>query len=459
VDLAARLAGIVGAAHVLTDPDLVASYQTDWTRRWRGHARLVVRPADTGQVAACVAACAEAGAPIVPQGGNTGLVGGGVPLHGEVLLSLTRCDRLEPVDTLTGQVTAGAGATLTQVRAHVRAAGYDLGVDIAARDSATVGGVLATNAGGARVLRYGTTRRQVLGVEAVLADGTVVGRLDGLVKDNVGYDLAQLLVGSEGTLAVLTRARLSLFPLLPVRAVALVAVDGTAAAQTVFGGLVEQLDTLRAAEFFHADGLDLVCHTTGMRPPFDQPCPTYLLVECAARAGHGTDLSDALAAALATADGVRDAVVSTDGAGREALWAYRERHTESINAAGVPVKLDVAVPPRALAQAERDIRAAVAAVAPAATVILFGHLAEGNLHVNVLGATDQADPVADAVLRAVAAHQGSISAEHGVGRAKVGWVHLSRSPAEIAAMRAVKRALDPAGLFNPGVLLPPEPHR
>ncbi|HEY9472658.1 MAG TPA: FAD-binding oxidoreductase, partial [Mycobacteriales bacterium] len=336
MDLAARLTTIVGPAHVLTDPDLTASYETDWTRRWRGHARLVVRPADTGQVAACVAACARAGVPIVPQGGNTGLVGGGVPLHGEVLLSLTRCDRLEPVDTLTGQVTAGAGATLTAVRAHVRAAGYDLGVDIAARDSATVGGVLATNAGGERVLRYGTTRRQVLGVEAVLADGTVVSRLNGLVKDNVGYDLAQLLVGSEGTLGVLTRARLSLFPLLPTRSVALVAVGGTAAAQAVLGGLVERLDTLQAAEFFHADGLDLVCRTTGMRRPFDQPHPTYLLVECAARAGDGSELPGGLAEVLAEVDGVRDALVSTDRPGRQALWAYRERHTESINAAGVP---------------------------------------------------------------------------------------------------------------------------
>lgn len=456
MDLAARLAAIVGAAHVLTDPDLTASYQTDWTGRWRGRARLVVRPADTEQVAGCVAACARAGVPIVPQGGNTGLVGGGVPLDGEVVLSLTRCDRLEPVDALAGQVTAGAGTTLTAVRNHVRAAGYDLGVDIAARDSATVGGVLATNAGGERVLRYGTTRRQVLGVEAVLADGTVVSRLDGLVKDNVGYDLAQLLIGSEGTLGVLTRARLALFPLLPVRAVALVAVDGTDAAQTVLAGLRERLDSLRAAEFFHADGLDLVCATTGMRQPFDRPHPTYLLVECAARAGDGSELAGGLAEVLAEGDEVRDALVSTDRPGRQALWAYRERHTESINATGVPVKLDVAVPPTALARAERDIREAIAAVAPEATPILFGHLAEANLHVNVLGATELAEPVADAVLRAVAAHQGSISAEHGIGRAKVSWVHLSRSAAEIAAMRAVKRALDPRGLFNPGVLLPPE---
>jgi FAD/FMN-containing dehydrogenase len=455
VDLPARLRRIVGPAHVLTDPALTASYETDWTGRWRGRADLVVRPADTAQVADCVAACADAGVPVVPQGGNTGLVGGGVPVDGGVVVSLTRLSRLDPVDPVAGQVTVGAGATVAAVAAHARAAGYDLGVDLASRDSATVGGVVATNAGGERVLRHGTARAQVVGLEAVLADGRVVGRLTGLVKDNVGYDLAHLLVGSEGTLGVVTRARLRLVPHRPVRAVALAAVADTAAAQELLAALRDRLDTLEAAELFHADGLDLVCGAAGLPRPFPEPHPTYVLVECAT--GHGAQPpAEALAAALAAGPGVRDAVLAADARGRAGLWAYRERHTEAVNTLGVPLKLDVAVPPAALPEAEHAVRDAVATHAPRARLVLFGHLAEANLHVNVVGADDAADEVSDAVLRVVAAHGGSISAEHGVGRAKVRWVHLSRPAGEVAAMRAVKRALDPLGVLNPGVLLPPE---
>lgn len=457
MDLAARLSRIVGTAHVLTDPALTASYETDWTGRWRGRARLVVRPADTEQVAACVAACAEAGVALVPQGGNTGLVGGGVPMGGEVVLSLTRLSHLDPVDPLAGQLTVGAGATLSAVQSHARAAGYDLGIDLASRDSATIGGVVATNAGGERVLRHGPTRGQVLGLETVLSDGRVVRRLTGLVKDNVGYDLGQLLVGSEGTLGVITRARLRLVPHRPVRAVALAAVADTAAAQALLAALRERLDTLEAAELFHATGLDMVCATGGLPRPFPEPHPTYLLVECAAGPGARAEaLAEALAAAVAAGPGVRDAAVVGDVRGCAGLWAYRERHTEAINALGVPVKLDVAVPPGVLPEAERAVRAAVAEHAPDARLILFGHLAEANLHVNILDAGPRAEEVSDAVLRAVAAHKGSISAEHGIGRAKAGWVHLSRSAEEIAVMRALKRALDPRGLLNPGVLLPAE---
>src|SRR5689334_7414605 len=194
------LRAIVGAGHVLTDPDLRAPYETDWTRRFTGTARCVVRPADTEQVAAVLRACTAAGAPVVVQGGNTGLVGGGVPAGGEVLLSLARLRDVEPVDPIESQVTVGAGVTLEKLQEHARAAGLDFGVDLAARSQATVGGLVATNAGGIRVLRYGSMRQQVTGLEAVFADGTVVSRLTGLAKDNTGYDLPQLVTGSEGTL-------------------------------------------------------------------------------------------------------------------------------------------------------------------------------------------------------------------------------------------------------------------
>jgi FAD/FMN-containing dehydrogenase len=444
------LADAIGATHVLTDRSVVASYETDWTGRFSGVARCVARPADTGQTAAVVRACAAAGVPLCIQGGNTGLVGASVPVDGSVLLSTARLTTVDPVDVLSAQVTVGAGVTLAALQRAVRELGLDVGVDFAARESCTVGGMVATNAGGERVLRYGTMRAQLLGIEAVLADGTVVSRLTGLPKDNTGYDVVSLLAGSEGTLGVITRLRLRLVPMLPGRAVALVAVADTAAAVQLVRGLRDALPSLEAAELFYADGLALVREKAGLPAPFADEHPAYVLVECAQR--H--DPTDELLEVLAAAPEVRDATVAGDVRGRHALWAYRESHTEAINAAGVPVKLDVAVPLPALADAVAALPAAIAVAAPAARLILFGHVNEGNLHVNVLDAVERAEAVSDAVLRLVASYGGSISAEHGVGRAKRPWLALSRSTEEIAMMRAIKNALDPNGLLNPGVLLP-----
>jgi FAD/FMN-containing dehydrogenase len=450
VSLEQALADVVGTDHVLTDPGLRSSYESDWTGRFRGQARAVVRPASTAEVAHVVRICADQGVPLCVQGGNTGLVGASVPSDGAVLLTTSRLRDIGDVDTLSAQVTVGAGVPLVAVQQHVRASGLDVGVDFAARESCTVGGMVATNAGGERVLRYGTMRAQLLGIEAVLADGAVVSRLAGLPKDNTGYDVVSLLAGSEGTLGVITRVRLRLVPLFTGRAVALVAVDDTAAAVELVRTLRDRLPTLEAAELFYADGLALVRAQTGLAAPFADEHPAFVLAECA---GH-TDPTDDLLAALETSDGVRDATVATDARGRHALWAYRESHTEAINAAGVPVKLDVAVPLPALADAVDALPAAVAGASPSARTILFGHVNEGNLHVNVLDAVDDAETVSDAVLKVVASFGGSISAEHGVGRAKRDWLHLSRSAEEIAMMRSIKNALDPRGLLNPGVLLP-----
>ena len=444
-----RLTAIVGAEHLLTDPSVAASYETDWTGRFHGRARCVVRPADTAGVAEVVRACADERVAVCVQGGNTGLVGGSVPVDGAVLVSVARLTAVEPVDVVSAQVTVGAGVTLATLQQQVRPLGLDYGVDFAARESCTVGGMAATNAGGERVLRYGTTRAQVLGLEAVLADGTVISRLAGLPKDNTGYDVVSLLVGSEGTLGIITKLRLRLVPLFTGRAVALVAVEDTAAAVALVRTLRSALPSLEAAELFFADGLDLVREKTGLPAPFAQAHPAYVLVECAQR----TDPTDDLLAALGDAGEVRDATIASDVRGRHALWAYRESHTESINAAGVPVKLDVAVPLPALADCVAALPKTIAAVCPAARPILFGHVNEGNLHVNVLDALDRAEQVEDAVLRLVSSYGGSISAEHGVGRAKRPWLELSRSAAEIDMMRSIKGALDPAGLLNPGVLL------
>jgi FAD/FMN-containing dehydrogenase len=450
VTLLEALRAVVGDEHVLVDDDVKRSFETDWTGRFSGRATAVVRPGSTDEVAAVVRACTDAGTAIVVQGGNTGLVGGGIPAGGEVLLSLTRLADLEDVDVPAAQVTVGAGVTLSSVQQHVRRVGLDVGVDLAARDSATVGGLVATNAGGIRVLRYGSMRAQVVGAEAVLADGSVISRLGGLAKDNTGYDLVSLLCGSEGTLGVLTRLRLRLVPQLRARAVALLALPDVEAAIRLLPTLRGALPDLVGAEMFLPAGLALVRAYGGLPAPFPEDHPVYVVLECAST----SDPTDALVTAVAGLDGLLDATVATDAAGQRGLWAYREQHTEAISAAGVPVKLDVSVPLRSLPELVRRLPDVVEAAAPAARLVVFGHVNEGNLHVNVLDAQDRGEQVSDAVLQLVAELAGSISSEHGVGRAKVAWLGLSRSQAEITAMRAVKDALDPKGLLNPGVLLP-----
>jgi FAD/FMN-containing dehydrogenase len=447
--LAEQLAAVVGEGRVLLDPELKAPYERDWTGRFSGRARLVVSPGTTEEVAAVLRACAADGVPVVPQGGRTGMVGGGVPRDDAVVLSLVRLDVLEPVDPSSAQVTAGAGATLGAVQRHAIAAGLELPLDHGARDSATIGGAVATNAGGTRTLRHGTTRANVTGLEAVLADGTVLRRLGGLPRDNAGYDLPGLIVGSEGTLAVVTRVRLRLVAPPGRRTTVLCGVESTAAAVGLLAALRGSLGSLESCELFYRDGLELVRRHTGTARPLPGNHPVYVLVECAAGYDPLQELAEAIAAA-----GIVETAVATTAGERDTLWAYRERHTEAIQAEGIPHKLDVSLPIAALPAFERDVRARVAGAAPGARVILFGHLGDGNLHVNVLDAEPGDERVDDAVLQLVAELGGSIGAEHGIGFAKRQWLHLTRSAGEIDAMRAVKRALDPAGILNPGVLLP-----
>ena len=445
------LRAVVGVGHVLVDPGMTASYESDWTGRYRGQAGCVVRPADTAQVAAVLRACSDMGAQVVVQGGNTGLVGGAVPAGGEGLLSLKRLTSLNEIDRTAGQVSAGAGVTLAALQRHAQSADLDFGVDFAARDSATVGGLVATNAGGIRVLRYGSMRAQLLGAEAVLADGSVLSRMAGLVKDGTGYDLVSLLAGSEGTLGVITQARLRLVPRLRARCVALLAMADAEAAIALLPGLRVRLPQLSAAELLFAPGITLVRRHASLPAPFAQEHPAYLLLECS----DATDPTDAMVDAVGEADGLLDATVASDTAGQRALWAYREQHTESINAEGVPVKLDVSVPVGRLGELVQRLEPTIRSVAAHARSIVFGHAHEGNLHVNVLDTGPLAEQVTEAVLHLVAELAGSISSEHGVGRQKIAYLPLSRSATEIAAMRAIKDALDPKGVLNPGVLLPP----
>jgi FAD/FMN-containing dehydrogenase len=445
------LRGAVGPEHVLVDPGVTESYSRDWTGRWSGRPNAVVRPGDAEQVAAVVRACGAHGVPLVPQGGNTGLVGAGIPRDGEVVLSTCRLRDLKPVDIYARTVEVGAGATLGEVQKHVHAAGLDVGIDFGARDSATLGGIVATNAGGERVMRHGTTRAQVMGIEAVLADGSIISRMSGLPKDNVGYDLMQLLIGSEGTLGVVTRIVLRLVPHLRERAAALVGLMSVSDALTAINSLRAQLTGLEAADYFHDQGLRLVLDHQGLLSPFSTAYPVYLLAEVT-----GPGALDDLTGALAEVAEVKDATMAGSPSDRRRLWALREGHTEAINARGVPVKLDVAVPTVRLEEFETALPEAVHAMAPQAELVLFGHLVEGNVHVNILHVPDpKRDAVTDTVLRLVIGLGGSISAEHGVGRSKQRWITLARGQADVAAMQSIKHALDPKGILSPGRVLPP----
>jgi len=448
--LVAGLEDTVGASQVLTDADLTAGYTVDWTGRFQGRAPAVVRPGTTEEVAAVVRLCATAGVAIVPQGGNTGLVGGGVPLHGELVLSLGRLDQLGDVDRAAAQVTVGAGVTLARLQAHADATGLAFGVDLAPRDSCTVGGMIATNAGGIHVVRYGTMRAQVAGIEAVLGDGSVISHLAGLAKDNTGYDLAGLLTGSEGTLAVITAARLRLVPRLEHRVTAGLGLAGVAEAVDAVALLRQRLAGLEAVELMLADGVRLVADQLGIQPPAALRAPAALIVEVG---GHDDPVEE-LAAAVAELDLVGEPVVAVTPDQQRRLWEVRESFADAINRLGPPVKLDVSVPPARMAA----FVASLPDVVPAGLgVVVFGHLGDGNLHVNVTGVSPDdvilATTVEREVLTAVVAEGGSISAEHGIGTAKAPYLHLCRSRAEIAAFRAVKAALDPHGILNPHTLL------
>lgn len=448
MELIRALREAVGDAYVLLDTGSRLGFETDWMGRRRGVATAVVRPGSVEEVAAVVTACAAAGVPIVVQGGNTGLVAGGIPRGGEVVVSTTRLDRVGEPDVDSRQVSAGAGATLAAIRLAVLPAGLDVGLDLASRDRASVGGMVATNAGGLRVLRYGHTRAQLAGVEAVLADGRVLRRMAGLRKDTAGYDLTGLLCGSEGTLAVITAVILRLVRAEPDRLTALLGVASIADALAVVGRLRSALDGVESAEVMFAEGLGLLEAQLGLRSPLGVGAPVQLLVEVA-----GPD-PDRVLAVLAASSELDGSAVATDRGGRERLWALRERHPDLVARLGVPHKLDVAVPLAALAGFEVEVRAALAELRPApVAVVLYGHLGDGSLHVNVATAGPGEGEVEDAVFGVVARCGGTISAEHGIGTDKLRWLGLTRSAEEIAVMRAVKSALDPAGLLNPGVLL------
>jgi FAD/FMN-containing dehydrogenase len=439
------------AGALVTDRDVLAGFETDITGRFSGRAAALAKPRTGEEVAAIVRACAEAGIAIVPQGGNTGLVGGAVPRDGELVLSLTGLDWIGEVDRASNQLSVGAGATLEAVQVAARRAGLEFPLDFPARSSATIGGSVATDAGGALALRHGTMRRRVAGLEVVLADGSIVSRMDGLLKDNAGYDWPAILVGSEGTLGVITAARLQLEPGPGRRLAAMFGVDGLEQALALLERL-RAVPGLEAADFLDAACVRLVAERRRIAGPFDGAWAIQVIAQFA---GEG-DPTEELAAALERLPFEPEVAVADGSAERERLWSGRELTNESIGDLGVAHKFDVSVPIAALPTFERELRARIAAAPGENQLFLFGHLGDGNVHVNVVGPAPEDEEVDELVLRCACELGGTISAEHGVGAAKRRYLSLCRSPEEIAAMRSLKRALDPAGTLSPGRVLPDE---
>ena len=353
---------------------------------------------------------------------------------------------IDEIDTVGRSIGVQAGVTLATLDARASSAGLRFGVDLASRESATLGGMVATNAGGTRMIRHGNTRSQLLGIEAVRADGQILRRWRSLVKDNVGYDIPGLLAGSEGTLAVITRVLVRLVPTTGATVVFVAAIDDVSVALALIDAVSDAGLTTEAAEIMTQAGVDLV-HDHGVRRPVSSPAQFYVLLEVSGP--H--DAEDVVLQVLDGQPGVVDAVVEP-GPARD-LWLVRESHTESIaRSTTTPVvKLDVSVPLRALPAAFAEL--AAIADDDDCRPILFGHVGDGNIHVNLLDVAEESvESLTDRVFRVVSAHGGSISAEHGIGRAKVAWTGLGRSAVDLDTMKAIKTALDPAGLLNPGVL-------
>jgi FAD/FMN-containing dehydrogenase len=461
-DVISRLKSVLGPEGWSQDADRIAPKLVEWRGRWQGQTPLLVLPRTTQEVSAVVGICAESGTAITPQGGNTGLVSGQIP-QGEVLLSTERMRAIRDIDAFDDVIVAEAGVTLAAVHEAALAARRRFPLGLASEGSATVGGVISTNAGGTQVLRYGSTRNLVLGLEAVLPNGEIWRGLKRLRKDNTGYDLKQLLIGAEGTLGVVTAASLKLFPLMASRAVAIVgladprdAIALLARAKEETGGAVEAFELMSRLGVAFA-----VKNIPGLREPLEDAHPWYVLIETstgepgAAEAAMERLLTHALDSGL-----IQDAAVAQTEAQMKAFWAVRENQSGAQKPEGAAWKHDVSVPVSRVPEFLERATAAVLKFEPTARIVAFGHVGDGNIHYDVLraeGGRDEAhNDLRDASSRIVHdivdALEGSISAEHGLGAMKTADALLYKSAVEVEALRAIRAALDPKRIMNPRVL-------
>ena len=465
-DIISELGRLLGPRGLLTDPSDLASAGEDWRRLYNHPPAALLRPASADELAAAVKICVANGLAMVPQGGNTSMVGGGVPSGpGQVVVSLARMNRVRASDAIDLTMTVEAGVTLKAAQDAAVAAGCLLPLSISSEGTAQIGGVLATNAGGNNTVRYGNARDLVLGLEAVLPDGSVWNGLRRLRKDNTGYCLRQLLVGSEGTLGFITAAVLKLSPQTRQREVALCALPSVDAVLDLFARFQRHDPaSLQAFEYMGGPGMELVTRLIpGATLPI-APAPHYALVDLAT-AREGDDLRGVMEAVLEAAmeaEIVTDAAIAASDAQRLAIWKLREEHAEAQKREGASVKNDVSVPVSRVPELLRRGEAAVAALIPGVRCVAFGHIGDGNIHFNFeqpIGMDGAAFLARDheimgAVGAIVQELDGSFSAEHGVGQLKPYMMPGWRGGAELDAMRRIKAALDPLGLMNPGKILP-----
>jgi len=458
---------LLGPEQVLTAPDDMAAYLTDWRGRYTGNAAAVLRPADTRQVAAVVALCAEARVPVVPQGGNTGLVLGSVPdgAGNAVVLSLKRMNRIRAIDLVNNTITVEAGSILEEVQNAASDAERLFPLSLAAEGSCTIGGNLATNAGGTAVLRYGSMRDLCLGLEVVTADGKVWDGLRGLRKDNTGYDLRNLFIGAEGTLGIITAAVLKLFPQPKVQVTAMVGLNTPEdALRLLTMAQATCAASLTGFELMSAFSLALVTrHFPQMRTGFSQDYPQYVLLEISDSESeeHATAMLEALVEEAMEKEVLCDAIVASSIAQSRALWSLREHITLAQAAEGKHVKHDVSVPISSIGEFIGQTDTLLQETVPGCRMVTFGHLGDGNLHYNVSAPDGMADDAF--ILHQEAINQvvhdstvrfgGSISAEHGLGMLKRDEIRRYKSDVELGLMMAIKKGLDPHNLMNPGKVL------
>ncbi len=459
-----RFAAIVGEKYAITDPQAQLPYLVEMRDMYRGRTPLVLRPASTAEVAQILALANATATPIVPQGGNTGLVGGQTPLNNEIVLSLTRLDRIREVDPISNTITCEAGVTLQRAREAAAAVDRLYPQLLPSEGTCTIGGNLSTNAGGTAALAYGVARSHVLGVEVVLADGRILKNLNKLKKDNTGYDLKDLFIGAEGTLGVITAAVLRLVPRPRAVETAFVAVPSPAAALALLNIAAERAGAgVTSFELMPRAGLELVLrHGAGCRDPLAAPHPWYVLVELSsqARSGLRAVMEELLAQGFASGF-VADAAIADSLEQAKLFWRLRELFGEVQRHAGGSIKHDVSVPVAAVPAFIADADAAIAALVPGARPLPFGHLGDGNIHYNVSqpAGADKADflsrwdEVNAAVFAVVEKYAGSISAEHGIGVMKRDLLPAVKDPVALDLMRSLKRLLDPKGILNPGKLL------
>jgi len=464
-DLVERLRGVVGAANLLAGGDLSA-WEVDWRKRWRGRALAVARPGSTAEVAQVVRLCAEHGTSIVPQGGNTGLVGGSVPDDSgrQLVLSLARLDKVRGLDPANMTMTVEAGCVLQRAQEAAADAGLLLALSLGAEGSCTIGGNLSTNAGGTQVLRYGNAREQCLGLEVVTASGEVWDGLTGLRKDNTGYDLRDLMIGSEGTLGIITAATMKLQPRPAAVLTALATLATLDAAVSLLALARATLGAgLTGFEVMNEFSLALVRKRyPALRQPLP-PAPWTVLLEQSDAEGesHGAAALEALLSSALERGLIDDTAIATSVEQANAMWHLRESITLAQAEEGPNIKHDISLPVSRIRDFVTATDAALEQALPGIRLVDFGHLGDGNLHYNVQ-CPEGADPaeflgheaaVNAIVYAAVAARQGSISAEHGIGRLKLDEMTTHKSPVALAMMRAIKAALDPDGIMNPGKVL------